>query len=148
MTTRTRYGPKHDDLWPAEFRNIEPGGPLQFTRPTVLLTDRASASGADGFALAMRVLPHVTVVGDMTEGALSSQFPEKLPNGWTLWVAFKVIRDQDGVCWDGVGVPPDLRICNTAADIAAGRDRVLEFRSSSWRRALPRPRTRRTASRT
>ena len=93
----------------------------------MLLTDRISASAADGFTLAMRVLPHVTVVGDTTEGALSSQFPEKMPNGWTLWVAFKEVRDHDGVCWDGVGIPPDLRVLNTAADIAAGRDPMLEF---------------------
>jgi tetratricopeptide (TPR) repeat protein len=139
MTTQTRYGPKHDDLWPTEYRNVEPGGPLQFTRPTVLLANRASASGADAFVLAMRVLPHVTVAGDVTEGALSSQFPEKLPNGWTLWVAFKVVRDQDGVCWDGVGVPPDLRICNTAADVAAGRDRVLEFAVQFLEKGLPAP---------
>ena len=76
-TNRTRYGPKHDDFWPEEFGNIEPGGPLQFTGPTVLLTDRISASAAEGFTMAMRVLPHVTVVGDTTEGALSSQFPEQ-----------------------------------------------------------------------
>jgi tetratricopeptide (TPR) repeat protein len=126
-------------LWPAEYRNVEPGGPLQFTRPTVLLANRASASGGDTFVLAMRVLPHVTVAGDVTEGALSSQFPEKLPNGWTLWVAFKVIRDQEGVCWDGVGVPPDLRICNAAADVAAGRDRVLEFAVQFLEKGLPAP---------
>jgi tetratricopeptide (TPR) repeat protein len=126
-TSRTRYGPKHDDFWPEEFRHIEPSGPLQFTRPTVLLTDRISASAADGFTLAMRVLPQVTVVGETTEGALSSQFPERLPNGWTLWVAFKEERDHEGVCWDGVGIPPDLRVQNTAAEIAAGRDQTLEF---------------------
>ena len=104
-TNRTRYGPKHDDFWLEEYSTIEPGGPLQFTGPTVLLTDRASASAAEGFVLAMRVLPHVTVVGDTTEGAFSSQFPDKMPNGWTLWVAFKELRDHDGVCWDGVGIP-------------------------------------------
>jgi tetratricopeptide (TPR) repeat protein len=139
MTTQVRYGAKHDDLLPAEYRNVEPGGPVQFTRPTVLLTNRASASAADGFVLAMRVLPHVTVAGDLTEGALSAQFPEKLPNGWTLWVAFKVTRDQDGVCWDGVGVPPDLRVCNTAADIEAGRDRVLEFAAQFLEKGAPAP---------
>jgi tetratricopeptide (TPR) repeat protein len=126
-TNRTRYGPKHDDLWPGEFGTIEPGGPLQFTGPTVLLTDRFSGSAAEGFTLAMRVLPHVTVMGDTTEGALSSQFPENMPNGWTLWVAFKEFRDHEGVCWEGVGIPPDLRVLNSSADIAAGRDRVLEF---------------------
>ncbi len=105
-TNRTRYGPKHDDFWPEDFRTIEPSGPLQFTGPTVLLTDRISASAAEGFTLAMRVLPHVTVVGETTEGALSAQFPERMPNGWTLWVAFKESRDHEGVCWDGVGIPP------------------------------------------
>ena len=50
-----------------------------------------------------------------------------MPNGWTLWVAFKEFRDHEGVCWDGVGIPPDLRVINTAADIAAGRDQILEF---------------------
>ncbi len=126
-TERTRYGPKHDDFWPADFRHVEPGGPLQFTGPTVLLTDRVSASAAEGLVLAMRVLPQVTVAGDITEGALSSQFPDKMPNGWTLWVSFRELRDQDGVCWDGVGIPPDLRMINKEADITAGRDRVLEF---------------------
>ena len=129
-TDRTRYGPKHDDFWPENFRHIEPGGPLQFTGPTVLLTDRISASAAESFTMAMRVLPHVTVAGDTTEGALSRQFPEKMPNGWTLWVAFKECRDHEGVCWDGVGIPPDLRVNNTAADIAAGRDRDAGIRQA------------------
>ena len=135
--SRIRYGPKHDDFWPWEFRNIEPGGPLQFTGPTVLLTDRISASAADGFTLAMRVLPHVTVVGETTEGALSAQFPERMPNGWTLWVAFKEERDHDGVCWDGVGIPPDLRVNNTAADIAAGRDQTLDFAMTYLEKGAP-----------
>lgn len=127
MRMQTRYGPRHDDLAPLEYRNVEPGGPAQFTRPTILLAHRLSSSGADIFVLAMRVLPHVTVVGDLTEGAFSAQYPDRMPNGWTLWVAFKVISDQNGVFWDGVGVPPDLRMLNTPADIASGTDRVLEF---------------------
>jgi tetratricopeptide (TPR) repeat protein len=139
MTVQTRYGPKHDDLWPAEYRCIELGGPLQFTRPTVLLANRASASAADILVLAMRVLPHVTVAGDTSEGALSAQFPEPLPNGWTLWVAFKLLRDHNGICWDGAGIPPDLRVCNTAADLAAGRDRVLEFAMQFLEKGAPAP---------
>ena len=79
------------------------------------------------------------MVGDLTEGAFSAQFPDRLPNGWTLWVAFKVVRDQNGACWDGVGVPPDLRICNTAADIAAGKDRVLEFAMQFLEKGAPAP---------
>lgn len=136
---RTRYGSKRDDFWPEDLRHVEPAGPLQFTGPTVLLTDRVSASAAEGLVLAMRVLPQVTVVGDITEGALSSQFPDKMPNGWTLWVSFRELRDQDGVCWDGVGIPPDLRVVNKTADVAAGRDRVLEFAMNLLERGTPAP---------
>jgi carboxyl-terminal processing protease len=135
-TARTRYGVRHDALM-VEYRNVEPGGPLQFTGPTVLLTNRASASAAEGFALALRVLPHVTVVGDLTEGALSAQFPDRMPNGWTLWVSFHVLTDQNGVNWDGVGIPPDLRVANTSADVAAGLDRPLEFAQQFLERGTP-----------
>jgi len=107
--------------------------------PTVLLTNRVTASAADIFVLAMRVLPHVTVVGDLTEGALSAQFPDRMPNGWTLFVAFKVETDHNGVNWDGIGIPPDLRIANSAADIAAGRDRVLEFALQLLEKGTPGP---------
>jgi tetratricopeptide (TPR) repeat protein len=133
----TRYGRKHDDFLPAQLHHVEPSGPLQFAGPTVLLTDHISASAAEAFALAMSVLPHVTVVGDTTEGAISSQLPERMPNGWTLWVAYKEFRDLEGVCWDGVGIPPDLRVLNTAADIAAGRDRVLEFAMEYLEKGAP-----------
>jgi tetratricopeptide (TPR) repeat protein len=127
MTSQTRYGEKHDDLGPVQYWNVEPRGPAQYTRPVVLLTNRFTESAADIFALAMRVLPNVTVAGDFTGGAFSAQFPERLPNGWTLWVAYKLLRDHLGQCWDGIGVPPDLRIRNGKDDIEAGLDRVLEF---------------------
>lgn len=125
--SQVRYGPKHDDLLPTEYRDVEPDGPAQFTKPVVLLTHRSTASGPEGLTLAMKVLPHVTVVGDLTEGALSAQYPDRLPNGWTLWVAFKVTRDHQGICWDGIGIPPDIRVVNTVDEIAAGKDRQLEF---------------------
>ena len=136
-TARTRYGVKHDALRMVDYRNVEPGGPLQFTRPTVLLTNRGTASAAEVFALALRVLPHVTVVGDLTEGALSAQFPDRMPNGWTLWVSFHNVIDQDGVNWDGAGIPPDLRVVNTAADVAAGVDRPLEFAQQFLEKGAP-----------
>ncbi|MBN2171448.1 MAG: hypothetical protein JW819_09045 [Candidatus Krumholzibacteriota bacterium] len=127
LTSRTRYGREHGDFAPAQYFHVEPRGPVRFTRPTILLTHRFSESAADEFILAMRVLPHVTVVGDLSAGAFSSQYPDQMPNGWTLWVAYKEIRDHEGVCWDGIGVRPDLRVRNTKADIEAGEDRVLEF---------------------
>lgn len=136
-TMRIRYGVERGALGMVEYRNVEPGGPLQFTGPTVLLTNRGTASAAEVFALALRVLPHVTVVGDLTEGALASQFPDRMPNGWTLWVSYNLVADQDGVQWDGAGIRPDLRVVNTAADVAAGVDRPLEFAQQFLERGVP-----------
>ncbi|MHC4427477.1 MAG: S41 family peptidase [Planctomycetota bacterium] len=127
MTTRVRYGEDHGDFDAPRYWYVEPDGPRQFTGPTILLTHRFSESGAEILALAMRVLPHVTVVGDLTGGAFSSQFPIPMPNGWTLWIAYKLVLDHEGVCWDGVGLPPDLRVTNTRTNLDAGTDRVLEF---------------------
>ncbi|MGD8397193.1 MAG: S41 family peptidase [Candidatus Eiseniibacteriota bacterium] len=140
LRVRTRYGADHGDLGPTEYRNLEPDGAFRFTRPTVVLAHRFTESAGDIFVLAMRVLPHVTVVGDLTAGACSAQFPGRMPNGWTLWVAFKVLEDHHGICWDGIGVPPDLRIRNTPEDIAAGHDRTLEFAVRLLEHGAPTPR--------
>ncbi|MFH2053284.1 MAG: S41 family peptidase [bacterium] len=139
-TSYDRYGKDHDDFLPPSYRHVQPDGPAQFTKPTLVLTDRHTESGAEGFVLAMRVLPHVTIVGDLTAGALSAQYPERLPNGWTLWVPFKNTRDHEGLSWEGVGIPPDVKIKNTQADVDAGRDLALEFAIRYLETGRPAPR--------
>ncbi len=102
-------------------------GPVQFKGPVILLQNVYSESGSDDFALAMRVLPNVTSVGESTGGCFSSYYPEKLINGWTLSMPWSYAVDQNDFCWEGIGVPPDLRKANSREDIAAGNDKVLEF---------------------
>jgi tetratricopeptide (TPR) repeat protein len=50
-----------------------------------------------------------------------------LPNGWTFRVSFKLFIDQAGFCWEGIGVPSDIRQTNTKQDIEQQRDKVLEL---------------------
>jgi tetratricopeptide (TPR) repeat protein len=45
-----------------------------------------------------------------------------------------------GFCWEGIGVPMDLRITNKPEDIRARRDRVLEFALDFIERGEPSPR--------
>jgi tetratricopeptide (TPR) repeat protein len=136
MQSQIRYGARHDDLLPPEYRTVEPDGPIQFTRPVVLLAHRHTASGPEIHA-GQRVLPHVTVVGDLTEGALSAQFPDRLPNGWTLG-GVQGDQDHEGICWDGIGIPRS-RVLNTPTEIAAGTDRQLEFALRLLERGVPAP---------
>ncbi|UCC49456.1 MAG: tetratricopeptide repeat protein, partial [Gemmatimonadota bacterium] len=139
MKTYERNGPEHDDFAPPKYWYVEPGGPIQFTGPVVVLMNRWAISAAENFALAMRVLPHVTLVGDFTSGVYADVYGDRLPNGWQFSVSFKLFVDYTGFCWEGIGVPPDLRIVNTPDDIAAGRDRVLEFGLDFIRRGEPAP---------
>lgn len=127
MITYTRNGPNYDDFTPPKYWYVEPDGPYQFTRPVVLLINRFSISAAENFALAMRVLPHVTLVGDLTSGVFADVYGDVLPNGWRFGVPYKLFVDYNGFCWEGIGVPPDLRILNTEEDELQRKDQMLEF---------------------
>ncbi len=109
MLTQIRNGPKRDDFSPPKYWYVEPVGPRPFTKPVILLTHRFSVSAAENFALAMRLLPHVTVVGDATSGVFADVYRDRLPNGWQFSVSYKLFVDQDGFCWEGTGSPEAQR---------------------------------------
>ena len=139
MKTYERNGPEHDDFQAPRYFYADPAGPTQFTGPIALLTNRFAISAAENFALAMRVLPHATLIGDFTSGVFADVYGDQLPNGWGFGVSFKKFVDPTDFCWEGIGVPPDLRIINTPGDIAARRDRVLEFALDYLERGDPSP---------
>jgi tetratricopeptide (TPR) repeat protein len=130
MTTQVRNGPQHDDFSAPKYWYVEPNGPIQFTGPVILLQHRFSISAAENFALAMRVLPHVTLVGDMSSGVFADVYGDQLPNGWRFGVPYKLFLDQNGFCWEGIGVPADIRQTNRSEDIEGGVDRALELAMS------------------
>lgn len=127
MTTQIRRGPNHDDFLPPKYFYAEPEGPIQFTKPVILLIHRWSVSAADNFALAMRTLPHVTLVGETTSGCQADMYRGSLPNGWQFSCANTLFVDQNGFSWEGIGIPPDLRQKNRQEDIDKGLDKPLEL---------------------
>jgi carboxyl-terminal processing protease len=109
MVTRDRNGPAHGDFDPPKYWIVNPESST-FTRPVILLTNRLSISSAENFVLAMRVLPHVTVVGDFTSGCFADMAWYDLPNGWRYSVSKNWFVDYAGRCWEGIGVPPDIMV--------------------------------------
>jgi C-terminal processing protease CtpA/Prc len=109
MVTRDRVGPGHGDFAEPYYWHVDPSEHT-FTKPIVLLTSRLSISAAENFALAMRVLPHVTVVGDTTSGCFADMVWFDLPNGWRYSLSRNLFVDYTGRCWEGTGVPPDVLI--------------------------------------
>jgi C-terminal processing protease CtpA/Prc len=122
---KTKIGPGKDDFTPLKTWYIEPQGQVRFTRPVVLLTCDSVFSGGEAFALAIKQLPHVTIIGEHTNGIFSYQLEQRLPNGWTLCLPDQVYFSADMVCYEGKGVPPDIKLLNKRSDIENGSDPLI-----------------------
>ncbi|MFZ1103253.1 MAG: S41 family peptidase [Hyphomicrobiaceae bacterium] len=122
---KTKTGPGEDEYTSLSTRHIEPQGDVQFTGPVVLLACDTVFSGGESFALAIKQLPHVTIVGDHTNGIFSYTLDKKLPNGWKYCLSYQVYYSPDMVCYEGKGVPPDIELLNKKADIDSGVDPLI-----------------------
>ena len=123
---RTKKGPGADDFGPIKTKNLEPLGKTQFTKPVALLTNDASFSAADVFAMVMKELPHVRIIGDHTNGIFSNMFEAKLPNGWRYTFSYQRYYSAKMVCFEAKGIPVHEEVLNTKADLRKGIDPVLQ----------------------
>jgi C-terminal processing protease CtpA/Prc len=122
---KTKVGPGDNDFTALKTWHIEPQGDGQFTGPIVLLTCDSVFSGGEAFALAIKQLPHVTIIGDHTNGIFSYQLEKKLPNGWRYCLSHQKYFSADMVCYEGKGVPADIKLLNKKADIENGIDPLM-----------------------
>lgn len=104
---------------------LEPVKGRAFKSPVILLTNDASASAAEVFAMSMKELPHVTIVGDRTEGIFSDMMETKLPNGWRYTLPHQVYWTPDGKCYEDIGVPADVKVINKRADLESRIDPLI-----------------------
>jgi len=83
--------------------------PLEITyqKPVVLLTSTMTTSAAEVFTLMMRELPHVTLVGEATQGALSDVLSKSLPNGFKIDLVNEYYLSPAGDWFEGEGIPVD-----------------------------------------
>ena len=122
---KTKIGPGEDDFTPLKTWYIEPQGHTQFTAPIVLLTCDSVFSGGEVFALATKQLPHVTIMGDHTNGIFSYQLEKNLPNGWQYRLSYQKYFSANVVCYEGKGVPVDIELFNKKDDIKGGVDPLI-----------------------
>jgi peptidase S41-like protein/tricorn protease-like protein len=122
---KTKIGPGDDDFTALRTWHIEPQGNAQFTGPIVLLTCDSVFSGAEVFALGLKQLPHVVIIGDHTNGIFSYQLEKTLPNGWQYCLSYQKYLSPAMVCYEGRGVPADIYLLNKRADIVKGVDPLV-----------------------
>lgn len=96
-----------------------------FTGPIILLTHGASYSGADLFAMVMRELPYVKIIGEPTNGIFSNMLERKLPNGWKYTLSFQVNYSAKMECLETKGVPVHITVLNKRTDLEKGVDPIV-----------------------
>ena len=70
--------------------------------------------------------PHITTIGENTQGLLGEYLTRHLTNGWTFSVSNSVSRTPDGRMFEVLGIPPDVQKPVFADDdVAAGMDPAL-----------------------
>ena len=86
-----------------------------------------TVSAAETFLLAMRTLPHVTLIGETTNGILSNMLGKTLPNSWTFSLSNEVYRDSAGLNYEAVGIAPEIEVpIFSMNDLDAGRNSALD----------------------
>lgn len=121
-----RNGPRHNDFTEPIALHVEPSAEGSFLRPVALLTNRRAFSAAEDFILAMRTLPHVTVIGDFTGGGAGNPLLRELPNGWVYRLSRWQQLTSDMAQYEGIGLMPGILVGISEEDLAAGKDTILE----------------------
>ncbi|RZK67611.1 MAG: hypothetical protein EOO95_02415 [Pedobacter sp.] len=81
-----------------------------YSKPVFLLTSHQTASAPEILALGSMAVKNITSIGSNSEGIFSDILEKKLPNGWILNLSNEVYQNMDGVCYESLGVPPNIEI--------------------------------------
>ena len=121
-----KTGPGHQDFSDKEARYLEPSANVRWNKPAVVLTNRRVYSAANEFAVYMKTLPNVRLVGDHTGGGAGMPFSSSLPCGWSVRFSAVPMYDAQGESTE-FGIEPDYNVQQTDEDFAKGKDTLIEF---------------------
>lgn len=133
VTAPLPYPPAYLYGVPVDWLPVQPVRNATYTAPVVVLINGLTFSAGEFCAEMLKQIPSVTALGDTTGGGSAGgtsapgfSSPLHLPSG--RWVDFGNldIRRYDGLPWENLGVPPDIRVPQPEADLRAGHDRQLE----------------------
>jgi hypothetical protein len=124
-TKEARADPVDSNKWtPGDPSLVRPSPRPGFRGSVVELIGPLTISAGETFTQAlMGRSPHVTRIGENTQGVFSDVLVKRLPNGWRFGLPNEVFRTPEGTTFDGTGIPPDIPIPVFAdEDVAAGID--------------------------
>jgi len=91
-----------------------------------LLIDRFCGSACEDFVMPFKDTGRGVLVGETTQGSSGNPYRADLGQGISVAIGAKRYRFPDGAQFEGVGIAPDVSVERRVADVAAGRDAVLE----------------------
>jgi len=98
-----------------------------FVGPIVILVDEGTASTSEIFALGMRDIGRVKIVGaGPSAGMALPSMIETLPDGGLIQYVVGDYHSARGTAAEGEGVIPELRVDESRSDYVAQRDPVLD----------------------
>ena len=128
FTKHARLYSENGNRWTAgQVSLVRPSSRPGFRGLVAELIGPLTVSAGETFTQALMArTPHVTRIGENTQGVFSDVLDRRLPNGWSFGLPNEVFRTSGGVAFDGVGVPPDIQVPVFAEpDVAAGKDPAL-----------------------
>ncbi len=121
--TYSAYLPGGTPRWTG---TIVSAGQYPYHKPVVVLINGASFSCAELLPELMKQIPQVTTVGDTTGGGGGSNEVFTLPSHKRIRIPTSFLRRFNGEMIEWNGIPPDIRVPQTEADVNQGRDKQLE----------------------
>ncbi len=125
-----KTGPGHNDFdapYPIKFQPLGENN-YRWTKPVVILTNRATYSAGNYMVMCMRALDGVTHAGATTGGGSGMPLTLEIPCGWSVRMSAVRVLDAEGNLTEQ-GIPPHPG-CEVALDEAAalqGHDSMLDF---------------------
>jgi len=108
------------------FPPLKPAGPFTYSKAVVVLINGVCFSTTESFAEMMKQIQNVTIVGDTTGGGGGAPEYYSLPSGREIRVSVKNMCRYDGAPCEWNGIPPDIVVMQTRADLKNGHDLQLE----------------------
>ncbi|MCG7534265.1 serine hydrolase [Pseudoalteromonas sp. OOF1S-7] len=99
-----------------------------YTKPVYVLTGELAYSAGEVLAQTLKSLPHVTLIGGATNGAVSDALSFTLPNGWTGSLSHQNYLDLSNQVLEAAGVTPDTAVPVYARkEVEWASDNVLDY---------------------
>ncbi|WP_171045338.1 serine hydrolase [Pseudoalteromonas rubra] len=99
-----------------------------YTKPVYVLTGELAYSAGEVLTQTLKSLPHVTLIGGATNGAVSDALDFKLPNGWTGSLSHQTYSDLNDQVLEVTGVTPDISVPVYATkEVEWMSDNVLDY---------------------